>query len=225
MSLMDQGHWSLEVFSSDLKIQVEKTDMVAKESGFVKPGPLIHSKWIFAVSTLFCFGLAFDFPTEGSLRKYIYSQACAKAVCTTMMHLKPFGRGEVWLSTEYVCWAPALACVQESAGNVCEHICSWPCLCFCIHFCSPKLPGTVTTQRGARMRGAHRRTGSAIWWLGKFLEGWGKTFLLEVNGVTNFQVHWPGAQKTAVPAASLGPCGLITNSNVGCPQNMQAWDP
>lgn len=95
MSLMDQGHWSLEVFSSDLKIQVEKTDMVAKESGFVKLGTLIHPKWIFGISTLFCFGLAFDFPTEVSLRKYIYSQACAKAVCTAVIHLKPFGWGEV----------------------------------------------------------------------------------------------------------------------------------
>lgn len=55
--------------------------------------------------------------------------------------------------TKHVCWAPALACVQEAAGNVREHICSWPCLCSCIHFCSPKLPGTVITQRGPGWEG------------------------------------------------------------------------
>lgn len=72
------------------------------------------------------------------------------------------------------------------------------------------------------MGGAHKRTGSTIWPLGKFMVGWVKNFLREVNGATNFQVHQQGRQKTAVPAAaSQGPCGLIIKSNVGFPWNIQ----
>lgn len=70
------------------------------------------------------------------------------------------------------------------------------------------------------MGGDHRRTGSTIWSLGKFREGWVKNFLLEVNGASNFQVRWQGRQKTDVPAVSQGPCGLIMNSSVGFPWNI-----
>lgn len=164
---------------------------------------------------LFCFGLAFDFPTEGSLRKWIYSQAWAKGVCTTVIHLKPSGWGEVWPNS-----------VLGSSISVCAGAC-WKCArthlllavaLFSHPFLLSKASWDCSNPEGSQSGGVHR-TGSAIWWLRKFLAGWGKTFLLEVNGATNFQVHWPGARKTAVPAASLGPCGLITNSNVGCSRN------
>lgn len=99
---------------------------------------------------LFCFGLSFDFPTEGSLRKWIYSQAWAKGVCTTVIHLKPSGWGEVWPnsvlgSSISVCRSLLEMCEDTSAlgrGFVLASI-----------FCSPKLPETVATQRGARAEG------------------------------------------------------------------------
>lgn len=112
---------------------------------------VIHLSIFRAFDTLFCFGLAFDFPAWGFLRKYIYLQT-QRLYCSDLSETL-FGqrRGR----TKHICSGPALAGVQESAGSEHQHICvlaiplfldpsSW--LCF------PKPPGTGTSPGGDHYR-------------------------------------------------------------------------
>ncbi|TKC44804.1 hypothetical protein EI555_006829, partial [Monodon monoceros] len=122
--------------------------------------------------------------------------------CTIVISETLFGqRREI---TKHICLGPALAGVQESAGNEHQHIC---------------LPGTGTSPQGDHYgRGSRedRKRHMVTWQVhGRVGE--------EASGATNFQAHQQGPRKTAAPAAnSQSPRGLRISSNVGFPGNTQA---